>query len=117
MTRTRWLAAMSLVMMLCCVAVASEKERPIGDAWSDSRNPVVTRFKGKRLYLWSLRQPFRTQPSVVREPARVRNPIDQFLLAQLDKKGLSLSLEADRKTLIRRLTFGLTGLPPSPEEV
>jgi hypothetical protein len=46
-----------------------------------------------------------------------RNPVDVFLLARLREKGLSFSLEADRRTLIRRATFDLRGLPPTPEEV
>ncbi len=46
-----------------------------------------------------------------------RNPIDHFILAELDKQGLKPSPEADRRTLIRRLYFDLLGLPPAPEEV
>ena len=48
---------------------------------------------------------------------RVRNPIDAFILARLRREGLSPSPEADRRTLARRLTFDLTGLPPTPGEV
>jgi Protein of unknown function (DUF1553)/Protein of unknown function (DUF1549)/Planctomycete cytochrome C len=47
----------------------------------------------------------------------VRTPIDAFVLANLQKKGLTQNPEADRRTLIRRLTYDLHGLPPSPEEV
>ena len=45
------------------------------------------------------------------------NPIDRFIDARLAEKGLHRSPEADRRTLIRRLTFDLTGLPPTPEDV
>ena len=45
------------------------------------------------------------------------NPVDHFVRAKLSDKGLSLSPEADRRTLIRRVTFDLTGLPPTPDEV
>jgi hypothetical protein len=46
-----------------------------------------------------------------------QNPIDYFIRARLDKEGLKPSPEADRRTLIRRVTLDLTGLPPTPEEV
>ena len=46
-----------------------------------------------------------------------RNPIDAFVLERLARKGLTLSSEADREALLRRATFDLTGLPPSPEEI
>src|SRR3954470_8750073 len=49
--------------------------------------------------------------------AWVRNPIDAFVLAKQQEQGLSPSPEADRRTLIRRLSFDLTGLPPTPQEV
>jgi hypothetical protein len=47
----------------------------------------------------------------------VQTPVDNFVLAQLEAKGMRLSPPADRRTLIRRATFDLTGLPPTPEEV
>jgi hypothetical protein len=49
--------------------------------------------------------------------ADIPNPIDQFVLAGLDQAGLKPSSEADRVTLIRRVTLDLTGLPPTPKEV
>src|SRR6266446_6125560 len=53
----------------------------------------------------------------VKDARWVRNDIDRFILAGLEGKGLRPSAEADRRTLIRRVSFDLIGLPPSPEEV
>ena len=50
-------------------------------------------------------------------PATTANPIDAFVRAKLAEKGLASSLEADPRTLCRRLYFDLTGLPPTPEEM
>ena len=62
---------------------------------------------------WALVRPVR--PPV---PASdYQNPIDAFIAARLAKKGLASAPEADRSTLIRRVTLDLTGLPPTPEEV
>ena len=47
----------------------------------------------------------------------VRNPIDAFILSKLEKSGLEPTSEADRQTLIRRASFDLIGLPPTPDEV
>ncbi len=58
------------------------------------------------------------QPAVPKlNDAWIRTPVDAFVLAKLREKGLKPSPEADRRTLIRRLTYDLHGLPPSPEEV
>jgi hypothetical protein len=66
---------------------------------------------------WSFRKPVRAEVPKVRQVRRVRTPIDTFLLAKLEEKGLGFSQEADRISLIRRSTFDLTGLPPTPEQV
>jgi len=56
-------------------------------------------------------------PPAVTNAAWARNDVDRFILAALEAKGLKPSPEASRQTLIRRVTFDLIGLPPSPEEV
>lgn len=66
---------------------------------------------------WSFVPPKRPALPPVRNAAWVKNPIDRFILARLDREGLKPSPEADRNTLIRRLSFDLTGLPPTPAEV
>ena len=65
---------------------------------------------------WSLRPIRRVAPPAT-EAAWVRNPIDAFVLRKLEEAGLEPAPEADRATLIRRVTFDLTGLPPTPEDV
>ncbi len=56
-------------------------------------------------------------PEIRNAKAEVRNPIDEFVLAKLSDKGLSLSPRADKRTLIRRAYLDLIGLPPTAEEV
>ncbi len=66
---------------------------------------------------WAFQPIVRPVPPAVRNEGQVRTPIDRFILAKLEPLGLSLAPEADRRTLIRRLTFDLHGLPPTPEEI
>jgi hypothetical protein len=66
---------------------------------------------------WAFRSPVRPPLPAVKNSAWVRNPVDAFILAALENKGLTPAPEADRLTLLRRLTFDLTGLPPTPEEM
>jgi mono/diheme cytochrome c family protein len=66
---------------------------------------------------WSFIPPKRPPLPEVREKIWVRNPIDAFVLERLEREGLPHSPEADRRTLIRRVTLDLTGLPPTSAEV
>ena len=66
---------------------------------------------------WAYVKPVRPRMPLVKNAAWVRNPIDAFVLARLEREGLKPSPEADRTTLIRRVTLDLTGLPPTPHEV
>jgi hypothetical protein len=56
-------------------------------------------------------------PPAVRDAAWPRDDVDRFVLARLEKEGLAPVADADRVALIRRVTFDLTGLPPTPEEI
>ncbi len=66
---------------------------------------------------WAFKPARRPAQPNVKNSSWARNPVDRFVLAKLEAEGLAPSPEADRRTLIRRLSFDLTGLPPSPEEV
>src|SRR5437588_313837 len=69
---------------------------------------------------WSLRPIVKPTPPAI-DSAKFsdwpRTPIDRFVLAKLLDKGLEPAAPADRRTLLRRVTFDLTGLPPTPEAV
>ena len=105
----------------------SRREKEVLAAWIDqgarTARPeplsadALTEPTEEEKSFWSF-QPIR-RPEVPRVGAagRVGNPIDAFLLRRLETVGLAFSPEADRRTLIRRLMFDLTGLPPTPREV
>ncbi len=66
---------------------------------------------------WAFQPVQVVEPPAVKEAGWVRTPVDQFVLASLESKQLPHSPSADRRTLIRRVTYDLTGLPPTPDEV
>jgi mono/diheme cytochrome c family protein len=66
---------------------------------------------------WAYIAPREVSPPPARDAAWVRNPIDRFLLSKIEAAGLKPAPEADPVTLIRRLSFDLTGIPPTPAEV
>jgi hypothetical protein len=89
-----------------------------GDPASPSRAAVLQRQNdGDADQHWAFRAPVRPALPQVQGAAWVRNAIDRFILARLEKEGLSPAREADRVTLIRRLSLDLTGLPPTIAEV
>ncbi|MDE2506695.1 MAG: DUF1549 domain-containing protein, partial [Planctomycetota bacterium] len=93
-----------LVVLLLPAAIAELQES--AHAGSDSKAEAP----------WWKQPPQRVDPPVpIGGP--VRNPIDAFVLKSLQDSSLAQAPEADRKTLIRRLSFDLIGLPPTPEEV
>ncbi len=66
---------------------------------------------------WSLIAPRRPDPPKVKDGSWAKTPIDRFILAELERRGLKPAPEADRRTLARRLSLDLTGLPPEPADV
>jgi len=84
-----------------------------GAKWPDDLSGIGRNARGH----WAFRPPIRPSEPSVRTKNWTRNPIDRFILARLDAEGLSPSPEADKVTLLRRLSLDLIGLPPSVEEV
>ncbi len=66
---------------------------------------------------WAFVKPEKTKLPKVKNKDWAKTPIDHFILAKIEEKGLNPSLPADKETLIRRVTFDLTGLPPTPKEI
>ena len=87
-----------------------------GATWP-AKTPVKSayRIKPEHLTFWSF-QPIRN-PEVPVVKGVIDNPIDAFLLAQLEARGLTYNPPADKRTLLRRVTYDLTGMPPTVEEI
>ena len=79
--------------------------------------PITIDSMAEARRFWSFQPPKDHQPPAVMDEAWPRSKIDRFVLAKLESKGLKPSPEADRRTLIRRATLDLHGLPPTSEEV
>jgi hypothetical protein len=105
-----------LAHLAAWIDLGAPYDRPLLDkAGPGIKKPLVVSDEDRNF--WSF-QPLR-RPAVpaVQNAAWCANPIDRFILARLEAKGLSPTAPADRRTHIRRATFGLTGLPPTPDEV
>ncbi|MBI3852098.1 MAG: DUF1553 domain-containing protein [Verrucomicrobia bacterium] len=78
--------------------------------------PAKDPFKPADRQHWAFQKVGRPAPPKVKNSPWVRNPIDAFVLSELEAKGLQPAPPADKITLLRRATLDLTGLPPTPEE-
>ena len=78
---------------------------------------TTTKFTDEQRSYWAFQPVQDPKPPPVKATTGARSPIDAFVLAKLEGKGLTAAQPADKRTLIRRVTFDLTGLPPSPEEI
>jgi hypothetical protein len=84
----------------------------------DQMKPLSATAKKKDPYLdWLLKKPAAPAIPTVTDADWVKNPIDAFILAKLAAKGLKPAPAASKRVLLRRATFDLIGLPPTPEEV
>jgi hypothetical protein len=95
-----WCLAAAAGLALAAPALAGD-----GPNWDEARK------------FWSFRPVVKPAPPAVKDAAWAATPIDHFVLAKLEEKGLKPVGPAERRTLIRRTMFDLTGLPPTPEEI
>jgi hypothetical protein len=98
-SRLRDLWRWALVLLVSCSGVGAAESEP-------GANPTH----------WSLQPLQQVQPPKTRDQKQARTPIDSFIVTVLEAKGMSLNPPADKRTLLRRVTFDLTGIPPTPEE-
>jgi hypothetical protein len=89
----------------------------MGAPWSEGTIPSAERRDEASRTHWAFQPVRMLAPPPVQDTSWVATPIDAFILARLERQGLHPSPRADKRTLIRRATFDLTGLPPTPEEV
>jgi hypothetical protein len=86
----------------------TDKQKQVLKRWIAAGAPYATH--------WAFVAPRPLVPPMVKQSGWVRNPLDRFVLARLEKEGLKPAAEADRLTLARRVWLDLVGVPPTPEE-
>src|SRR5207237_10487657 len=89
------------------------------DVESRSNSPASAQkdFTPQQKSFWAFQPIKDVAPPTVRNKQGVRTPVDAFILAPLEQKGLTPATPASKLTLLRRVTYDLTGLPPPPEEL
>ena len=88
-----------------------------GAAWPDNANNPQSAIRNPQSEHWAFIAPVRPALPAVKNGSWIRNPIDRFILATLEQKGLAPAPEADKATLLRRLSLDLIGLPPTLKEL
>lgn len=102
--QNRW--SLLILPLLLSIDCRSEESIPYQD-------PAITAAQRQH---WAFQKPQRPAPPAVRQKDWLRTPIDAFILARMNDRGISPAPECDRRTWLRRVTFDLTGLPPTVEE-
>ncbi len=106
----------AIAAMVKWIDLGAAYDKPLVDApVSVVKQPMVVTDKDKQY--WAYRPLQKVEPPSVKAGDWVRNPIDKFILAKLEAAKIAPSADADKRTLLRRLTFDLTGLPPGADEV
>jgi hypothetical protein len=90
-------------------------DKPLVDKVASGKKPMVVTEKDRQY--WAFLPLKDSPPPVVKDAAWCKTPVDRFILAKLEEKGLTPAAPLDRRRLIRRVYFDLVGLPPPPDEV
>ena len=88
-----------------------------GAAGVDPSTAVGSSNPDEPVEFWSFNPPRRPDLPTVHQSSKVRNPLDTFVLQQLEEHDLTLAAEASKEVLLRRASFDLTGIPPTPQEL
>ncbi len=106
----------ALLVAITILALASRvRASAEGKAGSAATGDSVDWNKAREF--WAFRAPVARPRPEVRNRRWARQPLDYFILAAMERRGMSPSPEAEKRTLLRRVTFDLSGLPPTPEEM
>ncbi|HKE02484.1 MAG TPA: DUF1549 and DUF1553 domain-containing protein [Blastocatellia bacterium] len=114
-TATIFLLALILFFRNHAADAAQSKNE--GAVWPESGQSAIPGPQSAIPEHWAFVAPRRPALPEVKDRTWIKTPIDQFILARLEKEGLRPSPEADRETLLRRLSLDLVGLPPTIEEI
>ncbi|MDA0658746.1 MAG: DUF1549 and DUF1553 domain-containing protein [Planctomycetota bacterium] len=107
-----WLPVLAIQLATVSGAIGREVAGPSAASSENFAKQTAVREQDH----WSFRLLDSSAMPTVRNPDRLRNPIDAFILDKLESNGLEFSPDADKVTLMRRAYLDLTGLPPSPDE-
>ncbi len=102
----------TILVLLCGVAMAAAA--PPDPAPTLPREPALS---DRDRAHWAFQQPRRVDPPAVKDAGWIKTPIDTFIRAAQEKAGLQPASPLDRAALLRRVTFDLIGLPPTPEQL
>lgn len=113
-----WSRSTCLALVLARTAISANPPPTEGGAAKPPTRPAQSELEvaGDRVH-WAYRPLAQPTPPAIQDPAWCRDPLDAFVLANLEQSGLLPAPDSDRATFIRRVTFDLTGLPPTLAEV
>src|SRR5258707_372178 len=107
MCSRRYFLGISLSLLALCA--------PTG--WLASKEPLEPAIRAEDRNHWAFRIPMRPELPSGHNGNWIRTPVDTFIVARLEKAGLRPAATADRATLLRRITQGIIGLPPTPADL